>query len=73
MAGCSLASNRCAQGVVPGDFPIENYANPFAPGFSFHRDARGALKKCSSLEDESASPRIKKARLVPIAAKLHFL
>ena len=30
------------------------------------------LKKCSSLQDESASPRIKNGRLVAIAAKLHF-
>jgi len=70
MAGCSLPGNCRAQGVVPGHFPIENYANPFAPCFSFHRDARGALKKCSSLEDESASPRIKKARLVAVAVAI---
>jgi hypothetical protein len=59
MSGCSLPSNRRAEGVIPGDFPVENQMNPFAPRFAFHRDDR-CLKKCSSLHRESASARIKK-------------
>jgi hypothetical protein len=42
MAGCPLPGNRRAQEIVPGDFPIKNYAKPFDPWFNFHRDGRGA-------------------------------
>src|SRR4029077_3201841 len=43
--GFSLPGKCSAQGVVPGHFPIENYANPFAPCFSFHRHGRGGSGK----------------------------
>jgi hypothetical protein len=72
MSGCSLPSNCGAEDVIPGNFSVENQANPFASCFAFHRDGRGGLKKCSSLHDESASARIKNGRLFPIAAKLHL-
>jgi hypothetical protein len=42
MAGCPLPGNRRAQEIVPGDFPIKNYAKPFDLWFNFHRDGRGA-------------------------------
>jgi hypothetical protein len=60
MSGCSLPRNCGAESVIPGHFPVENQANPFASCFGFYRHARGGLKKCSSLPGESASARIKK-------------
>jgi hypothetical protein len=48
MSGCSLPSNRSAESVILGDFPVENQMNPFAPSFGFHGDTQ-LSKKCSPL------------------------
>jgi hypothetical protein len=47
MSGCSLPSNRSAESVIPGDFPIENQMNPFAPRFAFHRDDQKNMNKAT--------------------------
>jgi hypothetical protein len=68
-----LPTNCGLESSIRGYFAIKNQTNPFVPGFGFHRDALGALKKCSSLQDESASARIKNGRLFTMTAKVHFL
>ena len=44
MSGCSLPRNCGAESVIPGHFPVENQANPFASCFGFHRHGRAVRK-----------------------------
>jgi hypothetical protein len=60
MSGCSLPGNCRAEGIVPGHFSVENQANLFATRFGLHLNKRRGLKKCSSVQDKSASARIEK-------------
>jgi hypothetical protein len=59
MSGCSLPRNCGAESVIPGHFPVEDQANPFAPCFGFHRYRRGGSKNSATLQG-AASARIKK-------------
>src|SRR5262245_18546944 len=59
MSGCSLTSNCRAESFIPSDLTVENQMNSPIPRFVFHRDDRDGLKKCSSLQGDSASTRIK--------------
>jgi hypothetical protein len=68
MSGCSLPRNCGAESVIPGHFPVENQANPFAPCFGFHRHGRGGSKNSATLQ-AAASSRAKNDRQFAISAK----